>query len=70
MAAKEIAKFACGFETFHALLHTTLFLTGERLAVFGIQTTPGLNVAGAGVSAVIALGLGIYGWRSIGALSR
>ena len=60
---KEIAKFVCGAETFHAVVHTYFWFSGTTLIVFGITQTPALNMTGAFVNALIALALGIYAWR-------
>lgn len=60
---KEIAKFVCGAETFHAVVHTYFWLTGTTLTVFGITQTPTLNMAGGVINALIALVLGFYAWR-------
>jgi hypothetical protein len=60
---KEIAKFACGAETFHAFLHAYLWLSGTTLPVFGIAHTGTWNVAGLIVNSVLAIVLGVYGWR-------
>ena len=60
---KEIAKFVCGAETFHAFTHTYFWLSGTTLTVFGIAETPTVSMAGAIINALIALVLGIYAWR-------
>lgn len=60
---KEIAKFFCGAEAFHTIVHTSLWLSGTTLSVFGITATPKLSMAGVIVNGVIALILGIYAWR-------
>jgi hypothetical protein len=62
---KEIAKFACGAEAFHALMHTAFWLSGTTFMLFGITATSTMNAVGALVNAVIALALGIYAWGSI-----
>ena len=59
---KEIAKFACGAEAFHAFVHAAFWLSGTTLIVFGITVTSTTNAVGALVNAVIALVLGIYAW--------
>ena len=61
---KEIAKFGCGAETFHAFVHAVFWLSGTAFTLFGITATPTLNATGAVVNAVIALALGIYAWGS------
>lgn len=60
---KEIAKFACGAEAFHAFIHTYFWLSGTTLHVFGITETPTVHMWGAIVNAVIAVALGVYAWR-------
>ena len=62
---KEIAKFACGAEAFHAVMHAALWLSGTTLMVFGITVTTTMNAVGALVNAVIALILGVYAWGSL-----
>lgn len=61
---REIAKFACGAEAFHAFVHGYFWLSATTLHVFGWLTeTPTVHMWGAFVNAVIALLLGIYGWQ-------
>jgi hypothetical protein len=59
---KEIAKFACGAEAFHAFAHAYFWFSGTTLTVFGFTQTPTVNVIGAVVNALVALILGIYAW--------
>ncbi len=61
---KEIAKFACGAEAFHAFVHAYFWLSGTTLTVFGITQTPTVNATGALINAAISIVLGIYAWRS------
>lgn len=63
---REIAKFACGAEAFHAIVHAGLLFSGATLIFLGITVTPTLNVVGAIVNALISLALGIYGWGPFG----
>lgn len=63
MKRTEIAKFFCGFETFHALSSTCLWLSGTTLTVLGITATPQLSMMSAVVNAVIAIFLGTYAWK-------
>ena len=63
---KEIAKFACGAEAFHAFVHAVLWLSGTTLTVFGITATPAWNSVGLIVNWIIALALGLYAWRPYG----
>lgn len=60
---KEVAKFACGFEAFHAILHGSLWLSGTTLTIFGMTVPAGWNTAGTFVNAVLAVLLGVYAWR-------
>lgn len=60
---KEAAKFFCGFETFHVFIHAYLLATASTLTVFGITTTPALNTISIAVNVVIAMLLGVYGWK-------
>jgi len=59
---REFAKFLCGAEAFHALVHTYFWTSGTTLTVFGITQTPTLKVLGVAVNAIVALALGIYSW--------
>lgn len=61
---KEIAKFACGFETFHALVHAYFWLSGTVIMVFGIEFTAGWNIAGLLVNGLLVVWFGTYAWRS------
>ena len=63
MALKEVAKFATGFETFHALLHGYLWLSGTTISLFGITATPTWSMASTVVNGFITLALGFYAWR-------
>ena len=40
MRLKEVAKFVCGVEAYHAVVHAYLWFSGTSLPVFGITTTP------------------------------
>ncbi len=60
---KEFAKFASGFETFHALAHGIFWIAGTTVIVLGINVTPRMNAVAAVVNTAIALLLGFYGWR-------
>lgn len=63
MALKEVAKFATGFETFHALFHAYLWLSGTTITLFGITATPMWSMASTVVNGFIASALGFYAWR-------
>lgn len=63
---KEIAKFACGLEAFHALVHTYFWFSGATLKVFRFRETPTVHKAGAIGNAVVSLLLGIYAWGPYG----
>ena len=62
---KEIAKFICGAEAFHAFIHAYFWRSGTTLHVFGWFTeTPAVHMWSAIVNAVVSLILGIYAWRT------
>ena len=63
---KEIAKFACGAEAFHALIHAVFGLSGTTFTILGITVPPNWNIVGVVVNAVIAAVLGIYAWGTFG----
>ncbi|RIK63132.1 MAG: hypothetical protein DCC65_16395 [Planctomycetota bacterium] len=60
---REIAKFFCGFETYHAVVHGYLWLSGTPFSAFGITFTPAWNAAGVIINGAIAVALGLYAWR-------
>ena len=66
MNRKEIAKFACGAEAFHAVAHATLWLSGTTLTVFGIRITPTWHRTSAIINAAISMALGTYAWGTLG----
>lgn len=59
---KEVAKFACGAEAFHAFVHASLWGGGATLTAFGVSATPTAHGWGAVANAVAAVALGVYGW--------
>jgi hypothetical protein len=59
---KEIAKFACGWEAFHAVTHLYYWSENMTVGILGITVTPTVSLGGAVVNAVIALALGLYAW--------
>ena len=62
--AREIAKFFCGFETFHALAHGYLWGSGTDLTVMGIHVGAGWNLVSVFLNGAIALALGLWAWRT------
>ncbi|KXJ98013.1 MAG: hypothetical protein UZ17_ACD001002903 [Acidobacteria bacterium OLB17] len=63
---REIAKFACGAESFHAFTHAILLFTGTTMTLFGISFGPVSNVVGLTVNSLIALALASYAWGIFG----
>ena len=61
---KEFAKFASGFEAFHALVHAYFWYSDMAVSALGIAATPTLNIAAASAAAVVSNAFGAYGWRS------
>lgn len=61
---KEIAKFACGAEAFHAFIHLVCWLSGATLNVLGFAVAPTWHLWGFLINAVIAVVLGYYAWRA------
>ncbi|MBK6587782.1 MAG: hypothetical protein IPG22_05630 [Acidobacteria bacterium] len=59
---KEIAKFFCGFEAFHALFHATLLLSGTTITVFGIPLAPTWNIVPLTVNVLLTIALANYAW--------
>lgn len=60
---KEVAKFFCGFEAFHALFHAYLWTSATAFTALGFTTTPAWNAMGTFLHLAIAVALGVYGWR-------
>lgn len=58
----DLAKFFCGFETFHALMHGELWFSGTSVPILGIMATPTWNMIGSFLNAAIAVILGMYAW--------
>jgi hypothetical protein len=64
---KEIAKFVCGAEAFHAFIHTYFWMSDTSVRVLGSFTeTPTMHMWGALANAVICVLLGIYAWGPYG----
>lgn len=61
---KEVAKFACGWEAFHAVAHTYFWYSDMTLTFLGITATPTTSLVAAILAVVIALFLGVYAWGS------
>ena len=62
--SREIAKFFCGFEAFHALAHGYLWASGTDLTVMGIGMEASWNLFGLFLHAAIAVALGVSAWRN------
>ena len=62
--SREIAKFFCGFEAFHAILHGYLWGSGTELNVMGIGMDASWNRFGLFLHAAIAVALGVWAWRN------
>ena len=60
---KEIAKFLCGFETFHALTHAVLLASWTTISVFGVSLTPTWHIVPLTVVILIVFALANYGWN-------
>ena len=63
---REIAKFACGAESFHVFVHAIFFFSGTTINVFGITVGPMWNIVSATVNTLIALALASYAWGIFG----
>ncbi len=59
---KEIAKFVCGIEAFHTLVHTYFGLSKTTVKVFGRTVPPTWHRVSAIVNAAVAISLGVYAW--------
>ncbi len=59
---REIAKFACGAEAFHALVHAYFWSSGKTLRAFGVKESPQWHLAAAVGNGLASLALGLYAW--------
>lgn len=59
---KEMAKFACGWEAFHAVFHAYFWVSGFSLTLFGFTATPTVSLFAAALAAVNSALLGLYAW--------
>ncbi|MGQ3051928.1 MAG: hypothetical protein ACT6S0_09100 [Roseateles sp.] len=64
---KELAKFASGFEAFHALANAYFWTTNASFPLFGVVTTLAMHLTNALVNAAIAVALGVYGLEALDA---
>lgn|GEM_PF-1391064 len=60
---RELAKFFCGFEAFHALAHAALAFSGTTITVLGIDLRPGWHWGSILINGSISVALGLYAWR-------
>lgn len=60
---KEVAKFACGAEAFHAFVHGVFWLSSTTLTLFGFTLAATWNGVATVVNGIIAILLGLYAWR-------
>ena len=60
---REFAKFASGFEAFHAVLHGSLWLSESEVKLFGLTPGREMNMVGLLVGALVSLGLAIFAWQ-------
>ena len=63
---KEIAKFFCGAEAFHAFVQLVWLATGTTITIFGISFGPIWNVVSLTTNTLIALALASYAWGIFG----
>lgn len=59
---REVAKFACGWEAFHAVLHAYLWYSGSTITILGFTGTPTVNLVAAPLAAGVSVLLGLFGW--------
>lgn len=65
---KEIAKFVCGFEAFHASVHAYFWCSGTTLRVLGVDESPTWHKRAAVGNALVSIALGLYAWRDTRAM--
>lgn len=63
MKWREVAKFASGFEAFHALMHASLWLSGTSLNVLGISFPSQWSGVAALIGMVVSITLACFGWK-------
>lgn len=62
VARTDAAKFFCGFETFHTLLHGYLWLSDTSITFLGITATPTWSMVSVFINAAITIVLAVYAW--------
>lgn len=60
---KEVAKFACGWEAFHAAVHAYFWYSGLTLTLLGFTATSAVSLYAALLAAALSVLLGVYAWR-------
>ena len=63
---REIAKFFCGAEAFHAFAHGILLVSGTKITIFGISFSSIWSVVSLAINLLIALALASYAWGIFG----
>lgn len=63
---KEIAKFLCGAEAFHTVVHGVLLISGTTIAVFGVTLEPTWHIGSVVINLLITLALASYAWGIFG----
>ena len=63
---RELAKFFCGAEVFHAFAHGVLLVSGTTITIFGVSFSAIWNVVSITLNALLALALASYGWGIFG----
>lgn len=59
---KEVAKFACGWEAFHAVLHAYFWCSGLTVTLLGFTATPTVSLVAAPTAALVSVLLGLFAW--------
>lgn len=60
---RELAKFGSGVAAWEAVVHGSLWASGQTFELFGLTLTPTVNAVQTIVPAIVALGLAYFAWR-------
>ena len=63
---KEIAKFLCGAEAFHTVVHAAFVLSGSTMTILGIAFQPTWHIGSVVINLLITLALASYAWGIFG----
>lgn len=69
-AKTDVAKYFCGFESYHAIASAGFWLSGMSVTLLGVTWTPTWGIAGLVIHGIIAVALAVYAWGGKPAIDR